>query len=467
MKKNIKVNSIVMLFFFNLVFFLCLSSFSQEAKDTSEKPIIDADTKIQIVEKIGELLVNNYAYPEKAKEMKNLITNKLKKGDYNSIDNVRKFAGILTQDLRKIKNDLHLRVSYSPGSVRRIRKSRSQSDEERKKALEEKIERERKSNFGFKELKLLEGNIGYLNLGYFSSLRQAGEICVAAINFLANAEAVILDLRSNNGGSHFMLKLISSYFIENNTNLWSFEWKEGGRQQIEQHWVLPFVPGRTLFEKDLYILTSGSTFSAAEGFSYNMKAHKRATLIGETTQGGGIAGNLEIVNNDFVIFVPKYRSINPITNTYIDIEGNGVKPDIEVPAHRALFTAHMHAIDKLIEKSNNLKNTNSLNWIRDWVKTKQDPYKLDFKSIKKYVGKYTKDFEIFIENGSLYLRESSSYIEYPGFSSKLIPMSENLFIIEKAGFVRIKFETDNHYNIKATLLYQNGNKVTAEKYKKE
>lgn len=456
MKKYIRINSMVMSFFFSLLFLLCHSCFSQKK--------LDSVTKTQIVNKIGEMLVKSYAFPEKAVEIKYLITKKLDNGEYKSIDNVREFAGTITQDLRSINNDLHLQVAYSPKNVLRIKRSRSQNDEVKKKALQEKIERESKNNFGFEEVKILEGNIGYLNLVKFSSLRQAGEICVAAMNFLANADAVVLDLRSNSGGSHFIMKLISSYFIEEDINLWTLEWKDEGKQQIAQHWTLPFVSGRTLFEKDLYILTSGFTFSAAEGFAYNMKAHKRATLIGEKTQGGGIAGDLEIVNDDFIIFIPKYLSINPITNAYIDIEGKGVEPHIKVPGESALLTAHLHAIDTLIKKSNNIESNEKLSWIRDWVQTKLNPSKIDIESATNYLGNYNKDFEIFVENGSLYLKESSSYIEYPGFRSKLIPMSENLFIIDKAEFVRIQFETDKDFNIKATLLYQNGNTVTAEKY---
>lgn len=463
MKTKTRIDSIAIPLFLILILFLGLPSFSQENKQSINRLVLDAETKKQIVEKVGEILVNSYAFPDTAKEMKIFITNKLNKGEYQNINNAREFGRVLTQDLRKIKNDLHLRVAYGPATAKRIRSSRSQSDEKRKKALEEKITRESKQNFGFEELKLLEGNIGYFKLTSFSSLRPAGETCVAAMNYLAHADAIILDLRSNSGGSGFMVKLISSYFIEDYTKLWSFEWNEEGKQQIEQHWILPFVPGRTLFEKDLYILISQSTFSAAEGFSYNMKGLKRATLIGETTQGGGIAGELEIINDNFIIFVPKYKSINPITNDYIDIEGQGVKPHIEVSADRALHAAHLLAINTAIKKSKNLKPNNELYWIKDWIKTKQNPSKFDLSTNKAYIGQYDKEFEINLNNGFFYLKESSSYIEYAGFCSKLIPMSESLFILEKVHFVRIKFETDEDHNITATLLYLNGNNVKAKK----
>ena len=463
MKTNARIKSIATPVFIVLTLFFGLPSFSQEIKQSSDRPVLDAETKKQIVKQVGEVLVNGYAFPDTAKKMNLFITDRLNKGEYQNIDSAREFGQVLTQDLRKIKNDLHLHVAYGPKTVRRIRNSRSQSVEEKKKALEEKIARERKQNFGFEELRILEGNIGYLKLGYFSSLRPAGETCAAAMNCLANAAAIILDLRSNSGGSHFMLKLISSYFIEDYTNLWNFEWQEEGKKHIEQHWILPFVPGRTLFDKDLYILLSRSTFSAAEGFSYNMRSLKRATLIGEKTQGGGIAGELEVINDDFIIFVPKYKSINPITNEYIDIEGQGVTPHVEVPAGRALLAAHLLAIDMAIKGSTDIEPDNELDWIKDWLDVKYSPAKFDLSMSKSYVGYYADKFEIYFDNGSLYLRESSTYIEYPGFFSKLIPLSEGLFVLEKVHFVRIRFEIGQDKKITATLLYQNGNTIKVEK----
>jgi len=463
MKTKSGMNSIVQTICIILPLFFNLPSFSQETEKSSNRLVFDADMKKQIVEKVGEILVGSYAFPDAAKEMQRFIAGRLNNGHYHDVHNAPEFGRILTQDLRTIKNDLHLQVAYGPASVRRIRDNRSQSVEVKKKALEEKTARERKQNFGFKELRLLEGNIGYLKLDSFSSLRPAGETCAAAMNYLANADAVILDLRTNSGGSPFMLKLISSYFIEEDTNLGTLEWQEEGRTKTEQHWNLPFVPGRTLFDKDLYILTSQSTFSAAEGFSYNMKTLKRATLIGEKTQGGGIAGEYEVINDHFIIFVPKYNSIDPITNEYNPIEGKGVRPHVEVSAGQAFLAAHLLAIQASIEKAKPLKSDHELNWIKDWLEAKSHPSKLDSGIGKSYIGQYNDKFEIDLEDGALCLRERSSYIEYPGFISKLIPLSESLFVLEKIFSVRISFKTDEDQKTTAVLHYANGSTVKAER----
>jgi hypothetical protein len=52
----------------------------------------------------------------------------------------------------------------------------------------------------------------------------------------------------------------------------------------------------------------------------------------------------------FAAFIPSYRAINLITKA--DWQGVGVKPDVEVPAEKALDTAHKLALDRLAATSN-------------------------------------------------------------------------------------------------------------------
>jgi len=62
-------------------------------------------------------------------------------------------------------------------------------------------------------MEILEGNIGYLDLCYFSGVKPSGETAVAAMNFLSNANAVIIDLRKNGGGNPSMIPLTETYFL--------------------------------------------------------------------------------------------------------------------------------------------------------------------------------------------------------------------------------------------------------------
>jgi retinol-binding protein 3 len=116
------------------------------------------------------------------------------------------------------------------------------------------------------------------------------------------------------------------------------------QNETRQSWTLPYVPGKRLTNKDVYILTISRTFSGAEEFIYNLKHLKRATVVGENTGGGAHLVDERQINDHFIIGVPSGRPINAVTKT--DWEGVGVEPDVKVSAENALKTAHLMALEK-------------------------------------------------------------------------------------------------------------------------
>jgi C-terminal processing protease CtpA/Prc len=140
-----------------------------------------------------------------------------------------------------------------------------------------------------------------------------------------------------------MVALIATYLFDRPTHLNDFY--NRGENSTEQSWTLPPVPGNRLADKPVFVLTSNSTFSAAEGFSYDLKMLKRATLVGETTSGRGHMGMGHRIDDHFTIRVPGVKVINPISNT--NWEGTGVEPDVKVRSAEALKTAQKLAEKKL------------------------------------------------------------------------------------------------------------------------
>src|SRR5205085_4221909 len=116
----------------------------------------------------------------------------------------------------------------------------------------------------------------------------------------------------------------------------------------QQYWTSPFVSGKRLDDKPVFVLTSNRTFSGAEEFTYNLKNLKRATIIGEVTGGGAHPVSGHRIDDHFIIGVPFARAINPITKT--NWEGTGVEPDVKVPASAALETAEKRATEALRKK---------------------------------------------------------------------------------------------------------------------
>ncbi len=411
--------------------FLCVPSFSSDVANEVQEITLDAATKADVAKSVSKLLVDKYIFLETAKKMQDLVEIKLKDGKYEGIKSVDEFARVLTEDLRSVSKDKHIRVVHDPDMVRSIRAREGKSEEERKKELEKRIEGERQRNFGFQKMELLEGNVGYLDLRYFSGVKPSGETAVAAMNFLSNANAIIIDLRKNGGGNPSMIQLLSSYFLEDYTHLNSFE--NRGEDSLQQFWTLPYVPGRSMYETDLYVLTSRRTFSGAEEFTYNMKNLERATIIGETTGGGAHPGGFQIATHDFLVWVPTGRAVNPITKT--NWEGKGIEPHISLPQEDALDKAHALALEKLIEKAEDEERKTALSWALDGLKAKTEPVQIDPSILKKYIGKYTRG-AVKLEDGKLYFDTGSTKM-------LMIPLSETYFILEGQSSIRVEFVEDN------------------------
>jgi C-terminal processing protease CtpA/Prc len=201
------------------------------------------------------------------------------------------------------------------------------------------------TNAGYRKVERLGGNVGYLALDSFADGEAAAEPAAAAMNFLANTEALIIDLRKNGGGTPTGVVLLASYFFSDKpVHLNSLHWRKGDR--TEEFWTRKEVVGKRYPGKDVYVLTSARTFSAAEEFAYDLQAQKRATIVGETTGGGAHPGGARPIQEHFVMFVPAGRAINPVTKT--NWEGTGVKPDVAVAADEALDKAHELAVKTIL-----------------------------------------------------------------------------------------------------------------------
>jgi len=302
---------------------------------------IDAATRAKVIDGAVAALNESYVFPETAKKMEEAVRAHQKKGDYDSITAGDDFAKRLTDDFQAVSHDKHLHVMFSPAPMPDMGAQRPDP----KREAEERKEMER-MNCGFNKAEILEGNVGYLKFDFFADPGICGPTVVAAMNFLANVDALIFDLRENGGGEPAMIAFVSSYLFAERTHLNDLWTRKG--DITDQYWTDPYVLGKRLDGKPAFVLTSKDTFSGAEEFSYNLKNLKRATIVGETTGGGAHPVNGHRITDHFGIGVPYARAINPITHT--NWEGTGVEPDVKVPAADALTTAQKLAAEKLAAK---------------------------------------------------------------------------------------------------------------------
>jgi len=337
MSKSTASRIIVHLTLLSLLVLACTSpAFAQ-----AEQPdlAIDAATRTQVIDTILKRLNDAYVFPEVAKKMEQALRERVAKKEYDQITSAKQFATKLTSDLQAVSNDKHLRVRYSNEAI-------PERGPRREPSAEEREQRKRDLNWmnhGFAKVERLPGNVGYIEFLNFMDEELGADTVAAAMNFVNNTDALIIDMRRNGGGNPAMVALVCSYlFGPDPVHLNDLYWREGNR--TEEFWTRKEVNGRRYLNKDVYVLTSKRTFSGAEEFTYNLKNLKRATIIGETTGGGAHPGGSFRISEHFGMFVPTGRAISPITKT--NWEGTGVTPDIMVPADQALLTARLLALKK-------------------------------------------------------------------------------------------------------------------------
>ncbi len=301
-------------------------------------PAIDAAIRQQVLDGAIAHMERGYIFEDVAQKMAGAVRAHAKAGVYDAITSGADFAAVLTKHLQEVSKDKHLRIIYYPAGIAGAQPPMTEEDRISRMAAE------RRNNYGLHRVDRLDGNVGYIELRGFSGSPEAGAVVAAAMNLLANTDALVFDLRRNGGGSPVTIGFISSYLFDKRVHLNDFYVRETGRRQSFH--TSETVEGRKYGEtKPVYILTSNRTFSAAEEFTHNLKHLKRATIVGETTGGGAHPGGVRRITDHFGIWLPTGRAINPITGT--NWEGVGIAPDIAVDPLEALQAAHLDALKKL------------------------------------------------------------------------------------------------------------------------
>ncbi len=352
-----------------------------------------------VIESLAEQMNGNYVFPELATDMMNSVREKARGGAYDDLIDGRDFAERLTHDLREVSNDLHLTVQFRPGH-----QVSEESHDDEGSPPESWIAGQRRSNWGFEKVERLKGNVGYLDLRMFAPTAMAAETAIGAMNFLANSDALIIDLRQNGGGDPDMVQLLTSYLYgpHESVHLNSLYFRPA--DLTHQFWTLPFVPGKRMPDVDLYVLTSSFTGSAAEEFAYNIRNLERGTLVGETTAGAAHPGGEFRLTDDFTAFIATGRAINPVSGT--DWEGVGVLPHIAVSAEDALTEAHTLALKGLLDKAEDPDRKRAVEWDLMLLQAETDPFFLDQSEFARFAGKYGIRQVRIKDNNLVYQRES-------------------------------------------------------------
>jgi retinol-binding protein 3 len=314
-----------------------MSVFALTAHGQEKQPgVVDAQIRKEVLDDLATQLENRYVLPDMAKKLANTVRAKQKSKAYDSINSSTDLARALTDDLYAVARDKHLRVSFNlrpmsvgPGGL----------------TPKEFNQRVRLHNGMIPKVEVLEGNVGYMRVNGVPSLEVARDSIAAAFAFLQRTDALIIDNRANGGGDPNTVALYMSYLSEREPYVVNrFHWRTNNR--VEEFKTTDL--GKLTYgeRRPVFVLTSAATFSGGEELAYDVQAFKRGVIVGEVTGGGANPGGPVALVHQFSVNMPGGRAVNPVTQT--NWEGVGVKPDVPVPAEKALSKAHGLAIERLL-----------------------------------------------------------------------------------------------------------------------
>jgi hypothetical protein len=305
----------------------------------AQSTTLDQATRRAVIDQVLKEIAAGYIFSEKAPDIAQKIHERERSGAFDTSSG-EEFARRLTKDLQSAAHDLHFEIDYSSDVLPQ------EPTPSAGPTREERFDAGKDDNYGFRKIEILNGNVGYIAFDTFHRAEAMGETLAAAMDFVANTDALILDLRNNDGGRADAVALLVSYFVEGNPQeLVGIYWKP--LSKTVESFTSPSTRGKKYLDRDVYLLTSKDTVSAAEALCYNMRNLKLATLVGEVTAGAANPGSVKRIDDHFSLFLPTGRAVDSLTGK--NWEGTGINPDLVVSAADSLRKAQILAL-KAIEK---------------------------------------------------------------------------------------------------------------------
>jgi hypothetical protein len=289
------------------------------SSDTAQSVPLDQATVRKVIGGVVVELREGYVFPDRGVQAADALEKALAENTYAGVTDPGKFAVQLTDQLRAITRDSHMRVIF--GSPFRNQPPPSAPQDA-----------------GF-EVKRLDGNIGYIHLVRFVPPAVFNPAADHAVRNLSDTAALIIDMRDNGGGHPASVAYLASFFLDpgRRVHINDLIWRNRGTStfKTESFWSSP-TPVSYL-GKPVYVLVGPKTYSAGEEFAYDLQVLKRATVLGEKTRGGANPGGLKELGSDLFVVVPTGSAENPTAHD--NWGGVGVSPDVQAAPEVAQETA--------------------------------------------------------------------------------------------------------------------------------
>jgi Peptidase family S41/N-terminal domain of Peptidase_S41 in eukaryotic IRBP len=292
----------------------------------------------EIVHRAGDLVAEHYVFADVGARLHDLLSDRAGDGAYDALVDPLALAGVVTEDLQSLNGDLHLRLRHHADPLP------EHWDQDADRAAQARDAA--RSLDGVARIDRLDGNVVHLALApLLFPVQLASATLSLALQLVAKADALLLDLRDNRGGDPRTVALVCGYLLDEEAHLVTLQRRDSG--ETIQSWSPAYVPGpRFGAGKPLYVLVGPTTFSGAEELTYDLRQLRPGTtVVGERTRGGAHPCDGYRLHPHLELTVPVARAISAATGT--NWEGTGIVPDVPVPAADALDMAHRLALTAL------------------------------------------------------------------------------------------------------------------------
>lgn len=403
-----------------------------------------------VIADVRKIIATNYVLPDIRPKLDAALAKGLADGRYDDVTDPLVMAERINADMSAVAHDKHLSIQYDPPQSKQLASRPTGAGADDAPPSEEEIRAATKFNHGILQLKVLPGNIRYMEtMGFFWGGPKTAEAYDNAMRFLRDGDAVIIDMRHNGGGSPEAVQYLISHFLKPNTPLVTFHM---GANKVDKLSALPSLPAGRLVGKPLYVLTSGMSASAAEEFIGHVAGYKLGELIGENSAGAGFRNEFFPVTGGYVISVSVGRAV--LASTGKDWEGIGFAPTTKTEVDKALEVAQVHALRRIASTAK-AEDKRSLEARAAVIEAKVTPVATAL-PLNNYAGAYG-ERSVSANNGQLFWQRGN------GPKIAMVAVAANEFTFEDDPLTRVKFSVAGSGVTGLELLRGDGSKVVASR----
>ncbi len=418
---------------------------SAVAQQVAQAPA-EVDGRV-VAGEVRRLLNEHYVLPELRSKFAVVLDKGIASGRYDGAQ-PEKLVELINADLATVTPDKHLGLMYDPEQSRQLAAGPPNAGADDAPPSAEEIAAAERRNHGIIQLKILPGNIRYLESdGFVWAGADTERAYDDAVRFLAGGDAIIIDMRKNGGGSPDAVRYLTSHFTKPNTPLMTFYM---GSRGTDKSVALPALRAPSLAGKPLYVLTGGGSASAAEEFIGHVAGYKLGELVGERTAGAGFRNEFFALPGGMVISISVGQAI--LASTGKGWESVGFTPTTETPLAQALDVAQLRALRKIAETAPPARKT-ALEAAATVLAAKINPVTPAL-PLAAYAGTFGQR-SIAMEGERLIFRGLS------GHKFNLVALGPNEFTLEEDPAMRIRFAVNGSAATGFEMVRGDGSRVTA------